>query len=149
VRLVKGSLLRDVEVQQAEAATALTTSGARIDRVVVKGSAGTSRAILLKNALVRDSVVVSGLNPICSSPDGGTNTSILRNITVIATEPASPAVNLYASGDVTFNLTNVIAQGGPGGPALLVAGGGLGGHGRISARHSNFARVDKYVLHIQ
>jgi len=149
LRLVNGSLLRDVEIEQAEAATALTTSGARIDRVAVKGSAGTSCAILLKNALVRDSVVVSGLNPICSSPDGGTNTSILRNITVIATEPASPAVNLYASGDVTFNLTNVIAQGGPGGHALLVAGDGLGGHGTISATHSNFESVEKYGFDIQ
>ena len=38
LRLMHGSLLRDVEIEQAEDASALTTSGARIDRVVVKGA---------------------------------------------------------------------------------------------------------------
>ena len=149
LRLMNGSLLRDVEIEQAEAADTLTTSGARVDRVVLKGSASTSCAIILRDAIVRDSVVVSGLNPICSSPDGPTNTSSLRNVTVIATQPASPAVNLYGSGDVTFNLTNVIAQGGPGGPSLYVASDGLGGHGTISATHSNFATVQKQGFDIQ
>ena len=149
LRLMNGSLLRDVEIDQAEAADTLTTSGARVDRVVLKGSASTSCAIFLKDALVRDSVVVSGMNPICASPDGPTNTSSLRNLTVIATEPGSPAINLYAAGDVTFNLTNVIAQGGPGGPTLLVASDGLGGHGTISATHSNFASVHKQGFDIQ
>jgi hypothetical protein len=149
LRLMNGSLLRDVEIDQAEAADTLTTSGARVDRVVLKGSDNTSCAIFLKNALVRDTVVVSGMNPICASPDGPTNTSSLRNVTVIATKPASPAVNLYASGDVTFNLTNVIAQGGPGGAALLVASDGLGGHGTMNATHSNFASVQKQGFDIQ
>ena len=149
LRLVNGSLLRDVEIEQAEAADTLTTSGARIDRVVVKGSVSTSCAIFLKNAIIRDSVVVSGMDPICSSPDGATSTSSLRNVTVIATEQKSPAINLYASGDVTFNLTNVIAQGGPGSHTLLVASDGLGGHGTISATHSNFASVEKYGFDIQ
>ena len=149
LRLMNGSLLRDIEVEQAAPVGALTTDGARIDRVTVKGAPATSCAVSLLNAIIRDSIVVAEMNPICSMAYGGTNASRVRNVTAIATQPGQPAINMYASGTATIELTNVIAQGGPGGPGFLVVTDGLGGQATVSATHTNFADWSKFGDQIQ
>ena len=149
LRLMHGSLLRDIEIEQADDGSALTTSGARIDRVVVKAASPTTCAVLLRNALVRDTIVVAEKDPICSSWDGGTNASSLRNVTAIATQPGATAINIFASGKVTLSLTNVIAQGGPGGDSIFVGGDGLGSEATVTATHSNFANCAKYGFDIE
>lgn len=144
LRLMNGSLLRDVEIEQAQPVPAVDTSGARLDRVVVKGGGGINDcSVSLLNGLIRDSVVVADRSPICSLAFGySTNTSTYRNVTAIATEPGASAITLGATGKVTASLTNVIAQGGPGGPGFSVIGDIPGGHTEVTATHSNFAKWD-------
>jgi hypothetical protein len=146
LRLMHGSLLRDVEVEQAEAVAAVDTSEARLDRVVVKGGGGINDcSVSLLNGIMRDSIVVAGMNPICSFAFGsGTNTSSYRNVTAIATEPGASAIYGGPTGTVNVSLTNVIAQGGPGGSGLSAVGDVPGGHAKLTVTHSNFDKVDGY-----
>jgi hypothetical protein len=146
LRLMNGSLLRDVEIEQAEAVAAVDTSEARLDRVVVKGGGGVNDcSVSLLNGIMRDSVVVAGTNPICSWAFGyGTNTSSYRNVTAIATEPGASAIYMGPTGTVNVSLTNVIAQGGPGGTGISAVGDVPGGHAKVTVTHSNFDKVGGY-----
>jgi hypothetical protein len=145
LRLMHGSLLRDVEVDQAAEAAAVTTDAARLDRVVVRGGGGVSDcAVNLVNATIRDSIAVADRTPICSFAFGyaTTNTSTYRNVTAIATEPGWPAIYVGPTGTVNVTLTNVIAQGGPGGPGFTAVGDVPGGHAKVTVTHSNFEKWD-------
>ena len=50
---------------------------------------------------------------------------------------------------MTLSLTNVIAQGGPGGDSICVGSDGLGGEATLTATHSNFANCAKYGFDIE
>ena len=50
---------------------------------------------------------------------------------------------------MTLSLTNVIAQGGPGGDSIFVGGDGLGSEATVTATHSNFANCAKYGFDIE
>jgi hypothetical protein len=141
LRLMHGSLLRDVEIEQAAPVGALDTSGARLDRVVVRGAPATSCAISALNVLMRDTIVVAEMNPICSFAYGVTNASSFRNVTAIATQQNMPAINTYSSGPsgkIEIELRNVIAQGGPGGCSFSIVTDGLGGQATFTATHTNY-----------
>jgi hypothetical protein len=142
LRLMHGSLLRDVEVEQAAEVAAVSTDGARLDRVVVRGggSGPMDCSVSLLNSTIRDSIVVADKNAICSHAFGSvsTNTSSYRNVTAIATEPGSTAIGVFGSGALTVSLTNVIAQAGPGGDAIRICTDVPGGPAEVTATHSNF-----------
>jgi hypothetical protein len=146
LRLMHGSLLRNVEIEQAEPVAAVDTSGARLDRVLVKGggSGPMDCSVSLLNGLIRDSIVVADKNPICSHAFGSvaTNTSSYRNVTAIATEPGSIAIGVFGSGALTVSLTNVIAQAGPGGDGIRICTDVPGGPAEVTATHSNFVTWD-------
>jgi hypothetical protein len=148
LQLMHGSLLRDVEVEQAAETTAVNTDGARLDRVVVRGGGdgNINCAINLLNATIRDSIAVADRTPICSFAFGyaTTNTSSYRNVTAIATEPGSAAIYVGPTGTVDVSLTNVIAQGGPGGPGFSAVGDVPGGHAKVTVTHSNFEKWDGF-----
>jgi hypothetical protein len=144
LRLMHGSLLRDVEVQQAAQAAAVSTDGARLDRVVVRGGGDGSNecAVNLLNATIRDSIAVADTSPICSwAFYASTNTSDYRNVTAIATEPGAPAIFMGPSGTVTASFTNVIARGGLGGAGVSAVGDVPGGHVKVTVTHSNFGTM--------
>jgi hypothetical protein len=147
LRLMHGSLLRDVEVEQAAEAAAVSTDGARLDRVVVKGGGSPGDcAVNLVNGTIRDSIAVADRTPICSFAFGyaTTNTSSYRNVTAIATEPGSSAIYVGPTGTVDVSLTNVIARGGPGGPGFSAVGDVPGGHAKVTVTHSNFEKWDGF-----
>ena len=145
LRLMNGSLLRYVEIEQAEAVAAVTTSGARIDQVFVKGGPATECSVSLLDGIIRNSIVVANMTPICSDAEGygSTNTSSYRNVTAIATDPGSPAIRIAASGKVTLSLTNVIAQGAdPDASSVHIYTDAPSGFAQVTATHSNFTKWD-------
>ena len=151
LRLMHGSLLRDVDVDQAEAVAAVDTSGARLDRVVVKGGSGAfGCSVSLLNGIIRDSIVVSDTLPICSFAYGVPNTSAYRNVTAVTTQPGQAAILISApSASATVDLTNVIAQGGPSGPGFRIVTDNPGGQATVTATHSNFVDPDLLGGNIQ
>jgi hypothetical protein len=143
LRLMHGSLLRDVEVEQAEdAVPAVDTAGARLDRVVVQGGEGSNDCIVnLRDALIRDSVVVAGKLPICSWADGAPDTTTYRNVTAVATQTGAAIVVIATIGSSTVDLTNVIAQGGSAGGEDISVVTDVGGHADVTVTHSNFEKL--------
>jgi hypothetical protein len=145
--LPQSTVLRYIEIAQAEPnSRALYSWGSTVDRVIVKGSAGTDCAAFARNSTIRDSIVVasgSGASAICARADGPGDKSAgsYRNVTAIATGSGGVAIDAYASGTgmVTVNLVNVIAQGGPVGASLAMTTDGSGAEATITARHSNWA----------
>jgi|SRR5215217_752337 len=146
LRLMHGSLLRDMEIEQAAAVAAVTTSGARLDRVVVKGGGGISDCpVNIMNGIVRDTVVVAAVNPICSFGYPTPNTSAYRNVTAVATQPGSAAIVVSApTGVANVELRNVIARGGAGGPGFSILTDVPGGQATVTATHSNFENWGQY-----
>jgi hypothetical protein len=140
LRLMHGSLLRDVEVDQAEdAVPAVDTAGARLDRVVVHGGEGSNDCIVnLRDAIIRDSIVVADKLPICSWADGAPDTSSYRNVTAVATQADAAIVVIATVGSSTVDLTNVIAQGGSAGGDDISVVTDIGGHATVTVTHSNF-----------
>jgi hypothetical protein len=143
LRLMNGSLLRDVEIEQAEAVAAVDTSGARLDRVVVRGGRGVyDCSVSLLNGIIRDSIVISDRLPICSFADGVPNTSVYRNVTAVTTQLGQAAILISApSASATVDLTNVIAQG-PSGPGFRIVTDLPGSQATVTATHSNFGDPD-------
>jgi hypothetical protein len=152
LRLMNGSLLRDVEIEQAEAVAAVETSGARLDRVVVKGGGGGAWgcSVSLLNGIIRDSIVVSDMLPICSLAHGVPNTGAYRNVTAVTTQLGQAAILISAqSASTTVDLTNVIAQGGPSGPGFRIVTDLPGDQATVTATHSNFVDPDIFGGNIQ
>ena len=137
------SLLRYVEIDQAEPTAALYSSPGRIDQVIATGPSGSLCTANVSNSLVRDSIFVAkGTNgrALCTLAFlGAQSTSSVRNVTAIATGGNGVAIYADASGTsmATIDLVNVIARGGPGGADLKTTTFG-GGAATISARHSNY-----------
>jgi hypothetical protein len=150
LRLMHGSLLRDVEIEQSAAVSAVDTSGARLDRVVVKGGGGLNDcSVSVFNGIIRDSIVVADAHPICSWGYGGPNVSAYHNVTAVATQAGSPAILVSApAGSATVDLTNVIAYGGGGGPGFSIVSD-VGGQAKVTATHSNFNKWDGCCGNIQ
>ena len=137
-----GSLLRDVEVDQAEPVSAVDTSAARLDRVVVRRPGGVSDfAVNLRDATIRDTIVVAGRAPIASWADGDPDSSTYHNVTAVATQGGSAITVIATFGNSTIDLTNVIAQGGPGGGDILIVTD-VGGHAKATVTHSNYEQLD-------
>jgi len=149
LRLMNGSLLRDVEIEQAAEAAALTTSEARVDRVVVNGGGGLQDcSVNPLNGIVRDSIFVDDFTPVCSI--GVPNTIAFRNVTAVATQPGRSAILISATtGSATVDLTNVIARGGPGAAGFSIITDVLGGPATVTATHSNFEKWDGFGGKIQ
>ncbi len=137
------SLLRYVEIDQAEPTAALYSSPGKIDQVIVTGPSGALCTANVSNSLVRDSIFVAeGANgrALCTLAFlGFQSTSSVRNVTAIATGGNGVAIYADASGTsvATINLVNVIARGGQGGADLKTTTFGAGA-ATISARHSNY-----------
>jgi hypothetical protein len=137
------SLLRYIEIDQAEQTIGLFSSPGRIDQVVVKGGGGPMCTAYVNNSLIRDSIVIAPATngrAICTTAIlGASSTSSVRNVTAIAT--GSNGVAIWAeefggSGKATMNLVNVIASGGPGGTDLRAESNS--GTATINATHSNY-----------
>jgi hypothetical protein len=143
LQLMHGSLLRDVEVEQAEdAVPAVDTAGARLDRVVVQGGEGSNDCIVnLRDALIRDSIVVADMLPICSWADGAPDTTTYRNVTAVATHTGAAIVVIATIGSSTVDLTNVIAQGGSAGGEDISVVTDVGGYADVTVTHSNFEKL--------
>lgn len=142
LRLMHGSLLRDVEIEQAEPVTAVDTSAARLDRVVVKRAGGMSDcAVNLRDALIRNSIVVAGRLPVCSFADGVPDASTYRNVTAVATAGAEAITVVATFGSSTIDLTNVIARGVPGGAGITVVTD-IFGKANVTVTHSNFETLN-------
>jgi hypothetical protein len=142
LRLMHGSLLRDVEVDQEEPVTAVDTSAARLDRVLVRRAGGVSDcAVNLRDATIRGSIVVAGKLPICSWADGIPDTSTYRNVTAVATQSGSAITVIATFGSSTIDLTNVIARGAPGGAGITIVTD-VGGYAKTTVTHSNFDKLD-------
>jgi hypothetical protein len=137
------SLLRYVEIDQAEQTQALLSSPARIDQVIVTGPGGGPCTADIANSIVRDSIFVaqgSDGRAICTFAFlGATSTSSVRNVTALATGSNGVAIHAHATSEskATINLVNVIARGGQGG-ADLKATDVYTGAATISATHSNY-----------
>ena len=139
LRLMHGSLLRNVEVDQAEdGVTAVDTAGARLDRVVVHGTESLDVCVVnLRDATIKDSMVVAGRLPICSLADGPPDTSTYRNVTAVATQAGTAAITVFGTnGSSAVDLTNVIARGGPNGAGLYVLTD-VGSYADVTVTHSN------------
>jgi hypothetical protein len=150
LRLMHGSLLRDVEIQQAEAVGAVDTSSGRLDRVVVRGGGGLNEcSVTLLNATIRDSLVVADTSPICSVTDGVSGTGTYHNVTAVAAKSGAAIIVIATSGSATIDLTNVIAQGATGGAGFTVATDVFGGPATVTATHSNFASWDGCCANVQ
>jgi hypothetical protein len=143
LRLMHGSLLRNVEVDQAEdAVPAVDTQGARLDRVVVHGGEGSNDCIVnLRGATIRDTIVVADQLPICSWAGGAPDTSTYRNVTAVATQTGAAIVVIATIGSSTVDLTNVIAQGGSAGGEDISVVTDIGGHAKVTLTHSNFEHL--------
>jgi hypothetical protein len=138
------SLLRDVEIDQAEPTVGLFSAPGRVDRVIVTApGTGPLCTTHVSNSIVRDSIFVArGANgrAICSiALLGAKSTSTLRNVTAMATGSSAVAIHAEALGTSTadVNLVNVIARGGPGG-ADLKTNTYNGGAATIAATHTNY-----------
>jgi len=137
------SLLRYVEIDQAEPTLALLSSPARIDQVIVTGPGGGPCTAELANSIVRDSIFIAqgpDGHAICTFAFlGATSTSSVRNVTALATGSNGVAIHAHATSGskATINLVNVIARGGQGG-ADLKATDVYSGAATISATHSNY-----------
>jgi hypothetical protein len=145
LRLMHGSLLRDVEVEQAEAVPAVDTSGARLDRVVVRGGVGIGYCpVNLRGAVIKNSLVVADQTPICSVPGGPTTTDRYRNVTAVATGSGAAIAIIATTGSATIDLTNVIAKGGPGAAGFSIITDVFGGPATVTATNSNFEKWDGF-----
>jgi hypothetical protein len=150
LRLMHGSLLRDVEIQQAGAVGAVDTSSGRLDRVVVRGGGGLNEcSVTLLNATIRDSLVVADTSPICSVTDGVSGTGTFHNVTAVAAKSGAGIIVIATSGSATIDLTNVIAHGAMGGPGFTVVTDVFGGPATVTATHSNFASWDGCCANVQ
>jgi hypothetical protein len=145
LRLMHGSLLRDVEIEQTAAVPAVDTSGARLDRVVVRGGVGIGYCpVNLRDATIRNSLVVADQTPICSVASGPTNTGTYRNVTAVATKSGAAIVVVATTGSATIDLTNVIAKGGPGAPGFSVITDVFGGPATVTVTNSNVENWDGF-----
>jgi hypothetical protein len=145
LRLMHGSLLRYAEVDQAEAAPAVDTSEARLDEVVVRGGAGIGYCpVNLRGAVIKNSLVVADVTPICNVPGGGGNTGTYRNVTAVATKSGAAISVVATSGPASVGLTNVIAKGAPGAPGFIVVTDVVGGPATVTVTNSNFESWDGF-----
>jgi hypothetical protein len=139
-----GSLLRYVEVDQTAAVRAIsTTHGARLDRVVAKGTGYVAETVSLMDATIRDSLVIAAGNAgrALVAGGGGAEVDTIRNVTAIAGATEGIAIKATTTGaanTTTIDATNVIARGGPGGADLKAVTDSSGAHADINVTHSNF-----------
>jgi hypothetical protein len=121
LKVLAGSTLRYLEVDQANDWPALTAQQSLVDQVVAKGSGAWTAEV--QNSTLRDSIVLSsGTNNVALETDanGAGWSSTYRNVTAIATGSGGVAIQAWALTDwVSVLARNVIARGGPGGHSIV------------------------------
>lgn len=139
------SLLRYVEIDQAEPTAGLYSAPGRVDQVIVTGPGGGPLCTgQISDSIVRDTIFVArGANgrALCSLAILGIKTaSTVLNVTAMATGANGVAIHadtVGATSSTNLNLVNVIARGGPGGADLKTSTYN-GGTATISASHTNY-----------
>jgi hypothetical protein len=143
LQVIYGSTLRYVEVDQDPAndwQALYASSNSLIEQVVAKGSG--SRAAVINNSMIRNSIVVS-TNPnggvaLQTDSNGANVNSTYRNVTAIAT--TGWAIRAWAYTDsVNVLARNVIARSGPGLDSLRAKALDPGTTAKITVDHSNWS----------
>jgi hypothetical protein len=142
LKVVHGSTLRYLEVVRPDGATALVARNAIVDQVIAR-AAGTWGTVFVENSTIRNSVFVASHNSgraVLSEAVGAGNSTVLRNVTAIATASDGVAVEAYASagGNVSLGANNVIARGGPLGASFSARTDNSAAQATIGLGHSNY-----------
>jgi hypothetical protein len=139
LRVVAGSTLRDIELDQSSTTTALLAADSSlIDQVVIRGPFGAD----IENSAIRDSLVVATADhgyALQTGANGATETGTYWNVTAIATGSNGVAIEAWAgsaNGKATANLTNVIARS-QNAASLESVTDNTGAHATINANHTN------------
>jgi hypothetical protein len=139
LRVVWGSTLRYVEVDQAADWALFASDSALVDQVIARSSGSGVTAEIQKSTIRNSIVVASGANAyaMATTGTGVANSSTYRNVTAIASGANGIAVQARSGlgGNTTLTLVNVIARGPVG---LQASTDSSGAQASIIATHTNY-----------
>jgi hypothetical protein len=141
VRVVSGSTLQYVTVEQAAGGGAIFAGDSLVDQVIARASGQTETA-MIQSSTIRNSIIVASWPKVpasTTSTSGATNTSTYRNVTAIATGNGGVGILAkagFATGKATVHLVNVMARGA--GTDLEARTDSSGAQATITATHTNY-----------